>query len=85
MEKCRAQEGREMGKGEINLGDRRKTIIVDFTLTLPVSVPEEWDSEMVDFYYGEGSWCANNIIEMLIEQEKKCGCLCSYCKVNVPG
>lgn len=56
---------------------RRKTCVVDFTIRMVVSVPEDWDEEMINFRYNESSWCANNLLTYLENRADSTGrCMC---------
>lgn len=43
----------------------RKRAMVRFTVEMPVVMPKSWDAEMVAHYYGQGTWCASNFLELL--------------------
>jgi len=56
---------------------RSRTVIIEARIKMLISVPESWDSDMVEFHRNEGSWCASNVVEELDDQAKRCGCLCN--------
>ena len=45
-----------------------------------VSVPENWTKEDIEYKYNYGTWCADNLINMLDREGK--GCLCPYSKAT---
>ncbi|MFI2856891.1 hypothetical protein ACH6EH_07095 [Paenibacillus sp. JSM ZJ436] len=55
---------------------RIKTAVMDFTIRMVVDVPEFWKPEDIEFRYNEGSWCADNLIDMIKKEEGDC--LCSH-------
>jgi hypothetical protein len=71
-------------KGEIHEEEcviRSRTVVVRFSIDLVVDVPESWQASNIEFKYNEGTWCANNITEMLTETVHRMdaagiGCLC---------
>ncbi len=46
---------------------RYKRVLCRFVIEMPVSVPVDWDKEAVEFRYNEGTWCASNLPDMLLE------------------
>ncbi|WP_340032596.1 hypothetical protein NSQ20_12085 [Paenibacillus sp. FSL K6-1122] len=55
---------------------RNRTVVMDFTIRMVMDVPESWKDEDVEFRYNKGSWCADNLIEMIVREED--GCLCPH-------
>ncbi len=55
---------------------RKRTVVMDFTIRMVLDVPEFWDNEDIEFKYNDGSWCADNLIDMIDRDNK--GCLCPY-------
>lgn len=53
----------------------KKKVKIKATVTLEVEVPKYWEERDIDFRYNEGTWCADNLIDML-EEEKGDSCLC---------
>lgn len=70
---CRTPIGREHEKGCVI---RRRTVVVDFTVRLVVTTPEDSDPSFIEFRFNESSWCADNLIEMLTTARQNLGCLC---------
>lgn len=59
---------------------RSKTVVVRFSVDLVMAVPEDWTEGDIHFRYNEGTWCADNLVDMLGEAAKRAengnGCLC---------
>lgn len=55
----------------------RKRVMVRATIEYPVTVPNCWDKEDIEFNRNEGSWCAGNLTD---ELEKGPECLCWHTK-----
>lgn len=53
-----------------------KKVMMRFTIDIPVNVPHSWSKDDIDFRYNGGTWCADNLIDMLEDYESKNGCLC---------
>ena len=62
--------------------NKHKKVRIKWTIELPMEVPEEWDKEMIEFYFNESSWCCSNIIEDLQQYDKDHGCICNICKAE---
>lgn len=61
----------------------KKSVIIDFTIRLPVLVPVSWDKKDVNFHYNESSWCADNLLSMIVDWQNKTGrCLCNLLDAN---
>ena len=59
---------------------RSKTVVINFNIEMVVDIPEYWTKENIEFRYNEGSWCADNLINML--DRGKNNCLCPYVKAE---
>ena len=61
----------------------RKDKIIRITIDLPMSFPEDWDNEMIEFHLNESSYCCDNIINELDKYSENNGCICNIteCKV----
>lgn len=58
---------------------RERTIVVQFTVELVVVEPESFGPDLINFKYNEGSWCADNLADMMakaVERIGDNGCLC---------
>lgn len=54
-----------------------KQVKVIFSVETVQEVPDDWDEEMVEFYYGGGSsWCADNLVDDLIGRRERGSCNC---------
>lgn len=56
---------------------RERTVVIEVTLQVPIAVPESWDAGAIEFRYGDSSWCADNLIDLLENCTGK-HCLCGY-------
>lgn len=71
---CRQPVGHEHKKGCVV---RTRTVVMEVTITLVREVPEDWDTELIEFTWNEGSWCASNIVDDLAKiAENDDRCLC---------
>lgn len=54
-----------------------KQVKVIFSVETVQEVPDDWDEEMVNFYYGPDSrWCAENLVDDLIGRRERGICNC---------
>ena len=44
-----------------------------------VSVPADWDKDMVEFHRNESSWCAGSLVDELGDMDSE-PCLCCACE-----
>lgn len=71
------------GKHKYDCVIPQKSVIVDFTIRLPVLVPVFWDKEQIDFHYNESSWCADNLLSLIESWQEQTGCcLCGVMEAN---
>jgi hypothetical protein len=55
----------------------QKSVMLDFTIRLPVLVPVSWDKDQIESLYNESSWCCDNLLNYISEWQEKSGrCLC---------
>ena len=65
---------------------RKRTIMVRVEIDMAYDVPEHWDKDMIDFHFGDSSWCADNIVERLQKlQNAGHTCLCSFANFKLYG
>jgi hypothetical protein len=64
---------------------RGRTVVVRLTVEYVRQVPEDWDEEMINFHFNEGTHCIDNEILYLRHQthvfeheEGGSGCYCSH-------
>lgn len=64
---------------------RERTVVVRAIIEYVVSVPEDWDTSIIEFHREDSSWCASNGLGELtklherLEKSDACGCsLISY-------
>lgn len=59
---------------------RSRTVVIRIELEVVVDVPDDWDSERIDFRYDGSSYCIDNLLTDLgtwaDRDEKRCGCSC---------
>lgn len=74
---CDIPQGQEHKSGCVI---RNRTVVVRFHVDLVIPVPEDWDSDMVQFHYNDSSWCADNLATTLSETverlDEQGGCMC---------
>ncbi len=63
---------------------RSKTVLVDFTVRVVVDIPEHWSKDDIEFKYNEGSWCADNLLDMIDRDDCDC-CLCHFMTATYVG
>ena len=63
----------------------QRTIVVEATIKCVVSIPRDWDQQMIQFHFNEGSWCADNMMRWMGDWEQAKGDegLCSCAAVAV--
>ena len=55
----------------------QKSVMIDFTIRLPILVPASWDKEQIEFCYNESSWCCDNLLNYISAWQDNTGnCLC---------
>ena len=47
---------------------------IEIKINLPMNFPEEWDTNEIEFYLNNSSYCCDNLIK-----------LCSFCKSGFSG
>ena len=55
---------------------RQRTVDVEMTIRFPISVPEHWDVESIEFHRNDSTWCTDNVIPELEHEAERVGCLC---------
>ena len=69
--------GRKIGEEhEEDCVIRKRSVVVEFTVTMVRKEPEYWDEDDIEFHYNESSWCADNFVDDLVERNEKMGCCC---------
>ena len=76
---CGAVLGEEHKQGCVF---RKRTIIIEVKINLLVSVPEDWDTEMVEFHFNESSYCSSNLIDELKSLRKRVNCICPFTEIT---
>lgn len=63
---------------------RRRTVVVKFSVELVVDVPEDWDTDAIEFRYNDSSWCANNLFlpHVMERVDKEGRCLCDFAEAE---
>lgn len=76
---CEAPVGSQHRAGCVQ---RRRTVVVRFSVEMVIDEPEDHDRDLIEFGYNEGSWCADNFTDMLDTMQKRLdaagGCLCPH-------
>lgn len=63
-----------------------KKVRVRMTVEYDVTVPADWDADMVEFHRNDSSWCKDNAIEELRAlAESDAGCLCQHTEFEYIG
>ena len=81
---CRAKVGQPHNDGCVI---RARTVVVRFEVELVLSEPESHDKDLIEFGYNEGSWCADNLANLLsatvarIDADGRC--MCDFVKATV--
>jgi hypothetical protein len=60
----------------------KKNVIINFSINLEVDVPAHWDADQIEFHRNQSSSCASNVLDELVELEKKSGCLCGLAEFS---
>ena len=60
----------------------RKKVNLKATIIIEEDVPFSWKKDMIEYYYNKGTWCADNILEILKKMQKKYGCLCPFVTIT---
>lgn len=65
------------GKHKYDCVIPQKSVMVDFTIRLPVLVPNSWDKDQIESLYNGSSWYCDNLLNYISEWKEKSGrCLC---------
>lgn len=65
------------GKHKYDCVVPQKSVMIDFTIRLPILVPASWDKDQIESSYNESSWCCDNLLNYISEWQEKSGrCLC---------
>lgn len=65
---CRKKVGEKHGDG---CGVVTKKVRMSFTFEIDVEVPHKWDEDMIHYFFNDGTWCADNAINMLVDLKKE--------------
>lgn len=61
---------------------RSRTVVVRAIVEYVVSVPEDWTEELILFQRNDGSWCASNglneIVQLIQNDDAHDRCACGY-------
>lgn len=60
--------------------DDQKHIVVRFSVDLVIEAPAKWTKENADFRFNDGTWCADNLVDMMQETIDRMhgNCLCNF-------
>ncbi len=57
---------------------------VRLSVEYEIERPDDWDADLVEFQFYDGSWCANNALDEIKEYLETSGeCLCDLGKIEV--
>lgn len=79
---CHAKIGEQHKDGCVI---RERTVNVDFTVRVVMSVPESWDEDQINWHYNKGTWCASNLLAALANREDSDRCLCGITEAKYIG
>lgn len=57
---------------------RSRTVLVKATIEYLIEIPEDWDTDQIEFHRNEGNWCSNNLINELQSLEDKGVDFCNH-------
>lgn len=72
----------KMYKSNSNFQHAQKRVKIRISFEIETIEPSNFSKEDIEFRYNQGSWCADNAIDMILQQQKKDSCLCKSCKVE---
>jgi hypothetical protein len=52
----------------------QKTVVVDFTVRVVVEVPHFYEKYNIEHKYNDGTWCADNLVDMIDKKGEDCLC-----------
>lgn len=61
----------------------RQERTVQWIIKLPMDFPTDWNSDEINFYLNDSSWCCDNLIDELKKYSEKYGCICNICEAEV--
>ncbi len=66
---------------------RQKTVRLTLHIPVVVAVPEYWETDDIEFYYGQSSHCLSSFVGKLArwEERHKNRCLCGTLRVTMDG
>lgn len=70
---CRRKVGEEHKR---NCTIVTKLVRIAYTYEVDVTVPYDWDEDMIHFHRNEGTWCASNAFSEIKKHLKADGCAC---------
>lgn len=65
------------------MDEATQKVKVEYTISLEQEVPKEWDKAMIEFYFNDSSWCADNLIDELTRYSEEHGCICNITKAKL--
>lgn len=61
----------------------RQTKTIEIKIKLPMTFPQAWSNEDINFYLNDSSWCCSNLIPLLREYSDTNGCICGITQCSV--
>ncbi len=68
---------------EKNVLQKKKQIVIKLEIDMITSVPSDWDEEMINFFYNDGSHCTGNEIEQLYREDNAVESSCFTCHRSI--
>ncbi len=72
---CDAKLGDEHNIGWVM---RERTVMVEFTIKMPVLVPEDWTQENMENHWNNSGYCLSNMMNHVDEIKRGCLCGCAW-------
>ena len=74
---CKAPKGGQHSQGCVM---RNRSIVVRVSFDLLKFVPEDWDSDMIEFHMNGSSSCSSNLLREIVDQADRVadGCTCNF-------
>lgn len=59
---------------------RKRSVVIEFKIQVVTKEPEDWSPENIEFRYNEGTWCADNLLDVLLHRRESDPdrCLCDF-------
>lgn len=61
----------------------RQTKNIEIKINLPMDFPQDWGKEQIEFYLNDGSYCCDNLLDLLQQYSEQHGCICEITECRV--